>query len=83
MSAYGNYLAACVRAVCDHPDWRVGQAHFNVLADLAPDVADAVRGTNLDPFYDDARLDAFLRHVQTQLAPTTNGESPFPFSHLP
>lgn len=30
---------------------RFGQALFNVLHEVAPDVANSIRGTNADPFY--------------------------------
>lgn len=39
---------------------RSGQAYFNTLADVRPSLAEEVRATTLDPFYDDANLAAFL-----------------------
>lgn len=36
---------------------RKGQIAMNLLSDVRPDLADKVRGTDLDPFYVDARLD--------------------------
>lgn len=35
------------------PSWRKGQAYFNYLYQLHPDVADKIRGTEFDPFYAD------------------------------
>lgn len=32
-------------------NWRYGQAIFNLLCDVRPDVAESIRGTDLDPFY--------------------------------
>lgn len=31
--------------------WRLGQAIFNVLAENRPDLAEKIRGTEMDPFY--------------------------------
>lgn len=36
-----------------YPEWRKGQAYFNYLYQLHPDVADKIRGTEFDPFYAD------------------------------
>jgi len=43
---------------------RKGQAAFNTLAVLHPDIAESIRGTGFDPFYDDKRLHDFLEYVQ-------------------
>lgn len=44
---------------------RLGQHAFNLLYDLRPDIAEQVRGSlNTDPFYQDAKLDAFWRFVE-------------------
>ena len=42
---------------------RKGQAFFNELLVVRPDIAERVRGTVLDPFYQDARLPEFLSFV--------------------
>ena len=34
--------------------WRLGQAMFNHLYSKRPDLADRIRDTELDPFYDDS-----------------------------
>ena len=36
-----------------HPDWRRGQALFNALHGVHPELANAVRGTPADPFHHD------------------------------
>jgi hypothetical protein len=41
---------------------RKGQAAFNLLYTYFPEQVDEVRGSHLDPFYNDGRLDPFLRH---------------------
>jgi len=63
---YADYLIA-VEDVYNAPGdtrWRLGQTYFNVLDGLRPDLANAVRSTPADPFYDDARIDDFLVFVQ-------------------
>lgn len=36
--------------------WRKGQALFNTLYELYPDIADDIRGTEIDPFHVDTRI---------------------------
>lgn len=49
-------------------DWRLGQALFNHLDDVRPDLADAIRGTDNDPFYaesfTDPRYDAAIQFIE-------------------
>lgn len=42
---------------------RVGQKAFNDLHAIDPEIADLIRGTTDDPFYDDSRLDRFHLRV--------------------
>ena len=35
----------------NQPDYRFGQAVFNYLAQVRPDISEQIRGTNLDPFH--------------------------------
>lgn len=44
-------------------DWRLGQTLFNCLYDLFPDVADRIRGTNKDPFYNNDLIKEFLEEI--------------------
>jgi hypothetical protein len=47
-----------------YPEWRTGQAMFNTLYQLEPEVADMVRGRlGIDPFYNDNNIPAFLYEV--------------------
>lgn len=68
--AYDDYLEAVLIASVQYKNWRVGQAAFNVLADLRPDLAEHVRGSNFDPFYADPlphghdKIANFLAHVR-------------------
>jgi len=45
------------------PTFRYGQALFGVLEDMDKEMADEIRGTGLDPFYDDKNVPAFLGYV--------------------
>lgn len=44
----------------NRPEQRNGQAMFNLLNTIAPDVAESVRGTENDPFYGDEKIGDFL-----------------------
>lgn len=43
---------------------REGQAAFNFVEEKFPDIANQLRGTDLDPFYVDSRLGGFWHEVQ-------------------
>lgn len=45
---------------------RYGQALFNDLYRVAPEIADRIRGGEDDPFYEDRRVPAFLRALVAQ-----------------
>lgn len=51
-----------------YPHWRPGQAAFNTVFLREPEIADAIRGTSADPFYNDDNLDAFWTEVMMLLA---------------
>ena len=42
-----------------NPDERAGQAAFNALAVVEPEIADLARGREFDPYYTDERLPEF------------------------
>jgi hypothetical protein len=50
-----------------YPKRRRGQNYFNALNDLHHDLANQIRGTDLDPFYDDKKLASFLEWVGKQM----------------
>lgn len=50
----------------DYPDWRHGQTLFNALHSVDPDLANAIRGTDADPFYRDERIAAFNQAVMSR-----------------
>lgn len=65
--SFQGYLDAVVASRTEHPEWRLGQAFFNVLYELRPDLAERARATEFDPFYNDRILD-FLVWVGRELA---------------
>lgn len=56
-----------------YPEWRYGQAVFNTCHSLFPEIADSLRGTEYDPFYEDTRVEAFLQQVEEKLSASSNG----------
>jgi hypothetical protein len=37
-------------------NWRRGQCLFNALYELYPSISDVIRGTDVDPFYNDDKI---------------------------
>ena len=71
MITYEEYLAAIGDYRATRPEQRAGQASFNVLAQLRPDLSEDIRGTLLDPFYlrssnvrDRVLLKEFFLHIK-------------------
>jgi hypothetical protein len=46
-----------------NPDLRLGQYAFIVLEEEFPDIANLIRGTKLDPFYNDENIQKFLIYL--------------------
>lgn len=59
----GEFRAAVKVAMRDNPRWRYGQAVYNVACGLSP-LADVLCGTDLDPFYYDERVEAFVHRLR-------------------
>lgn len=53
-------VAIVAEKMRDTPRIRLGQSLFNATHELRPDLANKVRGSDLDPFYNDGRAGAFL-----------------------
>lgn len=51
VDTFKGYLVAIFNAMSVYPDWRYGQAAFNVLSDFRPELASVVRCTTIDPYY--------------------------------
>ena len=52
---------------------RKGQQAFNDLYQSHPEIADKIRGTMADPFYQDSRLEAFHQRVAELMLEQING----------
>ena len=46
-----EYFDRVAEECSKHPYYRVGQAMFNVLLDMEPELAEEIRGSDADPFY--------------------------------
>lgn len=51
-----------------HKTWRAGQALFNAIDLVRPDLADQIRGTDLDPFHSHAKIAATCAWLKQALA---------------
>jgi hypothetical protein len=59
-----QYWQRVEQAIRDHPEWRTGQAAFNVLFTHRRDLSEQIRGTDLDPFY--VRDRHFVREIPAE-----------------
>lgn len=46
-----------------HSEWREGQCYFNALLKVEPEIAEVVRGSKYDPFFNDRRIEEFLIYM--------------------
>lgn len=61
---FEEYQTAVEYAQENNPTWRKGQAAFNVLMCNREDLSERVRGTPLDPYYNDTILNEFYHWVR-------------------
>lgn len=61
---FTEYIAHIGTIAWRTPDLRNGQRAFNVLHAMRPDLSEQIRATDLDPFHDDDRLEAFYAWVE-------------------
>ena len=47
----------------DHTHIRKGQMYFNELYKINPQLADSIRSSSFDPFYDDDKIERFLNKI--------------------
>lgn len=64
---FTSFLHTVAATLAVNSNWRYGQTCFNVLYEYAPDLANSIRGTELDPFHDDRRVPEFLTKVVEHL----------------
>lgn len=60
---FEEYLKRVARRKSSHKTERMGQAYFNQLHEDAPTLADEVRSSEVDPFYNDDLIGEFLAYV--------------------
>lgn len=58
-----QYLRLASLAKEDNPSYRMGQAYYNVLDNVRPDLASRIVGTHIDPFHRDCVIAQFLAWV--------------------
>lgn len=63
---FSGYFMDVTYAYVNALDWRYGQTCFNVLFSIEPELANSIRGTELDPFHDDKRVPEFLAWLRDQ-----------------
>lgn len=56
---YDEFVTEAHRARVKNPFLRQGQAASNALYLLRPDLAAKVTASDIDPFYDDSKIDRF------------------------
>lgn len=65
---FEDYVVNAAEYHRKYPEQRIGQAYFNYLWGAAESdhvhLADEIAGTDIDPFYVDARLPDFLDFVE-------------------
>jgi len=44
----------------DYPKWRKGQAVFNLMYYMFPEIANKYRGSDIDPFHNDENCEKFV-----------------------
>jgi hypothetical protein len=54
------------RVLARPEQWRRGQAAYNALHELRPDLARRINGSEVDPYYRDERLGIFYQWVEDQ-----------------
>lgn len=85
MWTYDDYLSAVVVRQRNHTHERRGEAYFNALVLIRPEIAGRLQGSECDPLYHDSRIPAFKRKVEElwtrelhpaeKLTESKNGES--------
>ena len=43
--------------------YRLGQSYFNMLYDMNNELANKIRATSVDPYYQDSRINLFLQYL--------------------
>jgi hypothetical protein len=65
MPMLDDFWIYCGNVDTAFPEWRKGQALFNALHRVRPDLAAKIHNTDLDPYYDDSRRGALCDWIST------------------
>ena len=57
-----EFYATVSKTMNKYPQLRKGQTYFNVAYKMWPEETNRIRGTNDDCFYDDSRIENFMKH---------------------
>jgi hypothetical protein len=60
---FPEYLHVVAGRKAMEPSWRMGQTYFNVLREERPDLANKIRATAYDPFYNDELIGDCLTYL--------------------
>ena len=64
---YADFIIASTQHYGENRrDLRFGQAVFNVLATVRPDIAEELRGSKLDPFYKESVSDEVWSFIKSK-----------------
>ena len=58
-------LETATKIRMEYPYFRKGQAFFNALYHLHPEIADNIRSTEFDPFYDDNKTKPCINKISS------------------
>lgn len=61
---FEEYVQFSEKLFRDCRNWRRGQCYFNQLIDSHPQLAEKIRGSDIDPFHEDERISDFLEYLQ-------------------
>ena len=65
IETFSDFVTAAANYTADTAprSWRTGQAAYNLLDTVRPDLSFMVAGSDIDPFHDDSRLPLFYDFV--------------------
>ncbi len=63
---YFSFWEKVINMRREYPEYRRGQAVFNVMMSVCPEKASELRGSNKDPFYQDSRIKEFVDYCFTK-----------------
>lgn len=62
---FEQFIRQVQTALKVNKEWRCGQAMYNILQLINPELSSQICATDLDPFFRNERIGAFLKHICT------------------